>query len=83
MSLCVYLNADGTVTTTTESADVCQGYVLSTRTEYAASQAYATFLAIPSQQQVTAAFNVGIAWPVGFYLVAYLTGLLANFFNEK
>lgn len=83
MSQCVYLNADGSITGTTESADVCQGYVLSTRTEYAASQATASFLAMPTQEQVTAAFNVGIAWPVFFYLVAWGTGTLANFFNRK
>jgi len=83
MSMCVYLNADGTVTSSTESTDVCQGYVLMTRTEYAASQAVSTFLAMPSQQQVTAAFNVGLVWPVFFYLVSYCTGLLANFFNRK
>lgn len=83
MSQCVYLNADGSITGTTESADVCQGYVLLTRTEYAASQATASFLAMPTQEQVTAAFNVGIAWPVFFYLVAWGTGTLANFFNRK
>lgn len=82
MAQCIYLNADGTVTATTETPDACQGYVLVTRGEYATTQAYASFFSIPTQQQVTDAFNLGLVWPVAFYLVAYLTGVLANYFNR-
>lgn len=83
MSQCVYLNPDGSISATTESADVCQGFVLMTRTEYASTQTLSSFLAMPTEVQVTNAFNAGLAWPVGFYLIAYLTGLIANFFNQK
>lgn len=83
MSQCVYLNADGSVTATTETADSCQGFVLLTRAEYASTQTLQSFLAMPSEVQVTSAFNAGIAWPIGFYLAAYLTGLIVNMFNEK
>ena len=82
MAQCIYLNADGTVTATTESPDACQGYVLASRVEYATSQAYASFFAVPTQQQVTDAFNLGLVWPVFFYIVSYLVGLLANYFNR-
>ena len=82
MAQCIYLNADGTVAATTESPDACQGYVLASRVEYATSQAYASFFAVPTQQQVTHAFNLGLVWPVFFYIVSYLVGLLANYFNR-
>jgi hypothetical protein len=80
---CIYLNADGSVTATTETSDQCQGYVLQSRAEYASSQALQTFLAMPTQEQVTQAFNYGCVWPVFFYLVAWGVGAVANFFNHK
>jgi hypothetical protein len=83
MAQCVILNSDGTFTATTDAPNACQGYLLQTSTEYASSQVYASFLAMPTQDQVTQAFNLGVVWPVFFYLVAYQTGLLANFFNRK
>ena len=83
MAQCVYLNADGTVTATAESPDQCQGYVLLSRPEYASTQTLQSFLAMPTQEQVTAAFNAGVAWPVYFYIVAWMTGAVANFFNRK
>lgn len=83
MSQCIFLSADGSITATTDSADVCQGYVLMTRTEYASTQTLSSFLAMPTQDQVTQAFNYGCAWPVFFYLVAWGTGAVANFFNRK
>lgn len=83
MSLCVLLNPDGTVTATVDAPEQCQGYVLQSRTEYAASQTFTSFLAMPSTDQATAAFNVGVIWPVFFYLIAWGTGTIANFFNRK
>lgn len=82
MAQCVYLNPDGTVTATAESPDQCQGFVLLSRPEYASTQTLQAFLAIPTQDQVTAAFNAGVSWPVSMYLVAWAVGTLANFFNK-
>lgn len=83
MPQCIYLNADGTVTATTETSDQCQGYVLQSRAEYASSQALQTFLAMPTPEQVNEAFYYGCAFPMFFYLVAWGVGTVANFFNSK
>ncbi len=83
MAQCIYLNTDGTVSATSESPDQCQGYVLQSRAEYASSQTLTTFLAMPTQEQATQAFNYGCVLPVFLYLVAFGVGSVANFFNRK
>lgn len=83
MAQCIYLNTDGTLTASTETSDQCQGYVLQSRAEYASSQALQTFLAMPTQEQVTQAFYYGCAFPMFLYMVAWGVGAVANFFNDK
>lgn len=82
MALCVTLNTDGTLTPTGQDVADCTGYVMVSSSEYGVYQAVNTAFAAPQPSDAMAWFAGGCSTVFFFYIVSYLCGRVASFFDK-
>jgi hypothetical protein len=74
MSLCVALQADGTLTQTGQAVETCTGYVLVSSAEYGGLQFAANVFAMPTQDEA----NAVALYVFGAILTLYIAGRCAG-----
>ncbi|KAF1727759.1 hypothetical protein CSC76_09230 [Pseudoxanthomonas mexicana] len=81
MALCVALQPDGTLVPTGQAVDACTGYVLVSSSEHAVYGLINQAFAVPTPEQAAGWFVGTFGFVVTMYLVARMTGAVANFFH--